>query len=80
MIRRADRILLPTSVVAFLAMSAASATTILDAMPENGSLETDQVVYVKNDGRCGAGEVLRVTGGNRSKGIKRKVECVPRPE
>lgn len=58
----------------------ALAETVLEKMPENRSLKTGQVVYVENDGRCEKGMVLRVTGGSKSKGINRRVECVPKPE
>ncbi|MCB1760039.1 MAG: hypothetical protein KDI68_09720 [Gammaproteobacteria bacterium] len=62
-----------------LITSGVAALSVLQGMPENGSLKSGQVVYVANDGRCQAGWVLRVTGGSRSKGIKRQVVCVPNP-
>ena len=45
-------------------------------MPKNGSLSYGEVVYVENDGRCDNGQVIKVTGGKRSRQIPRKYECV----
>ncbi len=53
---------------------------VLKEMPANGSLSYNHVVYVENDGRCNAGQVIKVTGGKKSKGIARKYECVSRPQ
>jgi uncharacterized lipoprotein YajG len=53
---------------------------VLKEMPANGSLPYNHVVYVENDGRCAAGQVIKVTGGKKSKGIRRKYECVSRPQ
>ena len=53
---------------------------VLKAMPANGTLSYNHVVYVENDGRCDAGQVIKVTGGKKSRGIARKYECVSRPQ
>ena len=53
---------------------------VLQAMPANGSLAYNHIVYVENDGRCDTGQVIKVTGGKKSRGIKRKYECVSRPQ
>lgn len=47
-------------------------------MPAKGSVRQGDVVYV-DDGRCPAGEVRKITGGNQMTGVARKVECVKRP-
>lgn len=54
--------------------------TVLKAMPAKGALSYNHIVYVENDGRCDAGQVIKVTGGKQSKGIARKHECVSRPQ
>ncbi len=54
--------------------------TVLPKMPDDQTLTAGQVVYVENDGRCDAGMVVKITGGNKSKGIRRQTECVPRPK
>ncbi|MEZ5729257.1 MAG: DUF6719 family protein [Burkholderiaceae bacterium] len=46
----------------------------------NQSLKAGAVVFVENDGRCRAGEVMKVTGSGKRKGIARRIECVPRPD
>ncbi len=53
---------------------------VLKEVPGNYTLSYNQIVYVENDGRCDIGQVIKVTGGKRSKGIARKYECVIRPE
>jgi uncharacterized lipoprotein YajG len=53
---------------------------VLKAMPANGSLSYNQIVYVENDGRCDSGQVIKVTGGKKSRDIRRKYECVSRPQ
>ena len=47
--------------------------------PRRGSIPQGKVVYV-DDGACPRGEVKRITGGNREKGIPREVRCVKRPD
>jgi hypothetical protein len=49
---------------------------VLKELPRNRSLSLGEVVYVENDGRCAPGKILKVTGGKKSEGIKRKYECV----
>ena len=49
-------------------------------MPENGSLSYGEVVYVENDGRCDNGQVIKITGGKRSRQISRKYECLYGPD
>lgn len=53
---------------------------VLRQMPESRTLSYNQIVHVENDGRCDAGQVIKVTGGKKSKGIARKHECVSRPQ
>jgi hypothetical protein len=74
---------LNSSVIFFIALIIAgcqqgSQNKVLKEMPANGSLPYNHVVYVENDGRCAAGQVIKVTGGKKSRGIKRKYECVRR--
>ena len=54
--------------------------TVLPKLPDDQTLTAGQVVYVENDGRCDLGMVVKITGGNKSKGIRRQTECVPRPK
>ncbi len=58
---------------------AGHAVDYLKEVPAPRELRHLQVVYV-DDGTCPAGEVKEVTGGDASKGIKRKIRCVKRPE
>ncbi|MGJ7615343.1 MULTISPECIES: DUF6719 family protein [unclassified Variovorax] len=60
------------------AWAASGAIEFLKEMPEKGSVRQGAVVYV-DDGRCPAGEVKKITGGNQMTGVARKVECVKRP-
>lgn len=53
---------------------------VLKKMPARGTLSYNHVVYVENDGSCDIGQVIKVTGGKQSKGIRRKYECVSLPE
>ncbi|RYF42531.1 MAG: hypothetical protein EOO27_45115 [Comamonadaceae bacterium] len=59
--------------------AAAHAEEVLKELPANLSLRKGQVVYVDN-GKCPAGEVLKITGGHASAGVPRQTECVKRPE
>lgn len=59
--------------------SAQQAAEILKEEPANLALRKGQVVYV-DDGKCPAGEIRKITGGNQAAGVKRQVECVKRPE
>lgn len=59
--------------------SAQGAIEILKEEPANLALRKGQVVYV-DDGKCPAGEIKKLTGGNQAAGVKRQVECVKRPE
>ncbi len=52
---------------------------VLQEMPASRTLSYNQIVYVENDGRCDAGQVIKVTGGKKSSRIPRKYECVSRP-
>lgn len=56
--------------------ASAGPSGILKQMPGNQALSYNQVVYVENDDRCNNGEVIKVTGGKKSLGIARKIECV----
>lgn len=53
---------------------------VLKRMPKDGSLSYGEVVYVENDGRCDNEQVVKVTGGKRSRQISRKYECVYGPD
>lgn len=64
--------------VAGPAWAASGAVELVKEMPEKGSVRQGDVVYV-DDGRCPAGEVRKITGGNQMTGVARKVECVKRP-
>lgn len=68
------------SVVLFLCSCIANKTTVYDKIPQNLSLSYGQVVYTENDGRCDDGLIIKITGGKKSERIKRKYECVSRPE
>ena len=57
-----------------------SQNKVLKKVPANGTLSYKDVVYVENDGRCDTGQVIKVTGGKKSKGVRRKYECVSRPQ
>ncbi len=56
-----------------------SQNKVLREMPASRTLSYNQIVYVENDGRCDTGQVIKVTGGKKSRGIPRKYECVSRP-
>jgi hypothetical protein len=63
-------------------LSLVSASALADMprqMPKDGVLSPGEVVLV-DDGRCPAGEVKQVTGGNKAKNIPREVRCVPKPQ
>jgi len=63
----------------FAAGHASAAVQVLKKMPAEGSIRHGEVVYV-DDGRCPAGEVKKITGGNLSNGTPRQVQCVKRPD
>lgn len=52
---------------------------LLKQVPKDGVLSPGEVVLV-DDGRCPAGEVKQVTGGNKAKNVPREVKCVPKPQ
>lgn len=56
-----------------------TAPVVLKEMPAKGVLRLGEVIYV-DDGKCPAGEVTKITGGNQKAGVARQVECVKRPE
>jgi hypothetical protein len=60
------------------APAAAAPVEVLKVMPAQGSVRQGDVVYV-DDGRCPAGKVKKITGGNQKTGVARQVECVKRP-
>lgn len=62
-----------------LAVDNPSGVKILKKMPESHTLKSGQIVYVENDGRCAANNIIKITGGNKSKGVRRRIECIPRP-
>ena len=47
--------------------------------PPPGALLHGQKRYV-DDGRCPAGQVKQLIGGDAKRNIPRQVECVPRPQ
>ena len=53
--------------------------TYLSQDPPPGRLPHGETAYV-DDGRCPAGQVKRLIGGDAKQNIPRKVECVPRPQ
>jgi hypothetical protein len=63
--------------LAWLSATGASAD-MPKKMPQDGVLSPGEVVLV-DDGRCPAGEVKQVTGGNKAKNVPREVKCVPKP-
>jgi hypothetical protein len=68
------------SLATLLSLAATRASAELPRqMPKDGVLSPGEVVLV-DDGRCPAGEVKQVTGGNKAKNIPREVKCVPRPQ
>lgn len=68
------------SLATLLSLTAAGASAELPRqVPKDGTLSPGEVVLV-DDGRCPAGEVKQVTGGNKAKNIPREVKCVPRPQ
>jgi hypothetical protein len=58
--------------------AAPASVEVLMQMPPKGSVRQGEVVYV-DDGRCPAGEVTKITGGNQKTGVARQEECVKRP-
>ena len=64
--------------LAFLS-GAGAAAELPKQMPKDGALSPGEVLLV-DDGRCPAGEVKQVTGGNKAKNIPREVKCVPKPQ
>jgi hypothetical protein len=70
----------PCSIAAIAAMASTMAFAEMPKqMPKDGVLSPGEVVLV-DDGRCPAGEVKQVTGGNKAKNIPREVKCVPKPQ
>jgi len=68
------------SVALFVAMTAAAAgVEFLKEEPAKGTLRRGDVVYV-DDGKCPAGQVKMIIGGNQQAGAPRQVTCVKRPE
>jgi hypothetical protein len=68
------------SLATLLSLAATRASAELPRqMPKDGVLSPGEVVLV-DDGRCPAGEVKQVTGGNKAKNIPREVRCVPKPQ
>lgn len=59
--------------------AASAPIEVLKEMPPNGTVRQGDVVYV-DDGRCPAGEIKKVTGGNQKTGVARQVVCVKRPQ
>lgn len=61
------------------ASAVAAPVEVLKTMPAQGSVRQGDVVYV-DDGRCPAGQVKKIIGGNQKTGVARQVECVKRPQ
>lgn len=57
-----------------------SQNKVLKKMPASRTLSYNKIVYVENDGRCDTGQMIKVTGGKKSRGIPRKYQCVSRPQ
>lgn len=74
---KATRLL--TAAVLVSLTTAAAYADMPREVPRDGTLSPGEVVLV-DDGRCPAGEVKQVTGGNKAKKIPRDVRCVPRPQ
>ena len=66
------------ALLAAAAVAGAQTGDILKEEPANLALRKGQVVYV-DDGKCPAGQIKKITGGNQAAGVKRQVECVARP-
>ena len=79
-----NRSILLVSTFALMLMATGSSASnkikILEGMPKDRSLSYREVVYVENDGRCQPGEIIKVTGGKHTEGIRRKYECIKRPD
>ena len=60
-------------------VAASAPTEILKEMPADGVVRRGHIVYV-DDGKCPAGEVKKIVGGDRQAGVKRQVSCVKRPD
>ncbi|MBU2410415.1 MAG: hypothetical protein KKC79_17410 [Gammaproteobacteria bacterium] len=60
------------------AWAASTSVDILKEEPPKGTVRRGDVIYV-DDGRCPAGEVKKITGGNTQAGVARQVECVKKP-
>ncbi|CAN5707228.1 hypothetical protein BH11PSE13_BH11PSE13_10140 [soil metagenome] len=54
-------------------------TEILKEVPAKGAVPRGDVVYV-DDGKCPAGEVKKIIGGDQKTGMPRQVTCVKRPD
>lgn len=61
------------------APAAPTAAVLLKEMPAKGALSLGEVIYV-DEGKCAAGEITKITGGNQKAGVARQVGCVKRPE
>jgi hypothetical protein len=82
------RLLTVMPIVTGLLTTSASAQMLMKTEPPRGQLKTGQTVLVDN-GKCGPGKVLQVTGGyftggrssvTSNAGGARKYECVARPK
>ncbi|THB74791.1 MAG: hypothetical protein D6B28_01550 [Gammaproteobacteria bacterium] len=69
-----------TMMLMVTSVTACNKIKMLEEMPKDRTLSHGEVVYVENDGRCKPGEIIKVTGGKHIEGIRRKYECVKRPE
>ena len=54
-------------------------TKILKEMPAKGVVRRGDIVYV-DDGKCPAGQVKTIIGGDQQTGVPRQVSCVKRPD
>lgn len=52
---------------------------VLKNIPARGTVQYNEIVYAENNGHCKEGQIIKITGGNNSRNIPRKYECVSRP-
>jgi hypothetical protein len=60
-------------------VAASASTEILREMPAKGVVRHGDIVYV-DDGKCPAGQVKKIIGGDLKTGVSRQVTCVKRPD
>lgn len=60
-------------------VSASAPIEYLKEMPATGTVRRGDIVYV-DDGKCPAGQVKKIVGGDQKAGVPRQVSCVQRPD